>query len=109
LPSVCTDFIGLDLIDQWKNICADIQSVNDKLVGMKISHGEIILAGDERVTQAGIKLFAWAEKYVSMRVERRKHRSEEAAQKYDRIYRELLPDLEKIAFRQGSVNRCFMV
>jgi hypothetical protein len=108
LPSVCQDFLGQELITELKSIFATVETVNNELAGMRISHCEIILAGDDRIEQVGMRLFEWARKYVSGRIERSKHRREELVQKYDRIYRELLPDLEKIAFRKGSINRCFM-
>ncbi len=108
LPTACIDFLGAELMADLKNTFLDIQKVNNEFAGMAVSLCEVMLAGDERVQTVNQHLSQWARSYVEVRILRSKHRREDEMQKYDRLYRELLPQLEKIAFRKGSVNRSFM-
>jgi hypothetical protein len=107
LPAASKSFVGANLVEEWARIVAGIQEVHNQLIGLRVTQAQAVLAGDDRCAAINARLRVWADQYVEQRLAKTAYRKGGAVRQFQNIYFELLPQLEAIAFRNGSINRSF--
>jgi hypothetical protein len=107
LPSGFKAFLGKELVAQWNSISCEVAEIHAEVVGMRVGMAGVVLAGDERLDLINAELRTWANQCVSKRIEKTSYRQGGPMRQYQDLYTELIPTLEKIAFREGTANRFF--
>jgi len=109
LPSHAAKILKQPALAELNEIFGIVRQVNDQMVGMPASQARILLNGDERVLAVNLRLRTWAEQYCRDRLAKRNARDDDDPMaRFQRIYYELLPDLERIGFAEDSVHPAFL-
>lgn len=109
LPSHARKILAPGALTELEAIFGDIKAANDELVGLDETVGGLLLANDDDVLAMRIRLRRWAESYVAARLAKPSPRDGGSqVARFRRLYYELLPALEEIGTRAGSVHYAFM-
>jgi hypothetical protein len=105
LPSIAKSFLDANMIAEMNDILSVVRAVNEEFVGLRVSPAEVILAGDERIQELNLRQRAWADEYVRLRLAKTGYRRGGALRQFERIWLELFPELEDLAFCKGSIHK----
>lgn len=109
LPASALRFLPSGLVAQMHELLDHVRMLNERVEGLRMSQADIVLNADPDVVDLARRFRSWADRYVAERVAKPNNKDGGSPlRKYQRIYQELLPHLESVAFRDGSSHRCAM-
>ena len=107
LPRSSFAFLGEKLLSDWADIASDVVEIHNRVVGMQRIQASIILAGDSQIEDIRKRLMAWADRCVAQRLAKVAYKKGGALRHFHSVYYEMVSAIEKIAFREGTMNECF--
>lgn len=109
VPAAARRFLPAELLAELEDCLGVVKATNDEMVGLPVDEAQLLLEGDARVEAVEARLRAWAELYAEARVARKNPRDDgQPVARFERLYMELLPWFDEVAFSPTSIHPRFM-
>lgn len=108
-PSHARKILSRESLSRLQQLLSEVREQNGAVEGIRASVACVLLADDDSAEDLRIRFRRWADDYVMARLAKRSPRDNgDQVAKYHRLYQELVPFLEDVATREGTVNPVFM-